>query len=119
MQYDRFTSAEEAFLWAAEFEAYRAAGAKRERGRSPFNRPCFPLDIIKSIDRLTREQKLTKEHLTVLKIYGGRRLPPDPRQIKERRAKAIWDDAMSILQADLLRKGITEQQTIAPHRKGV
>lgn len=46
------------------------------------------------------------DHMLVLRHYGRRRLPPDPRRVKEVRASDYWTDAMAALGEELKRKGI-------------
>ena len=69
-------------------------------------RPCEPLDILHSVDRLYRQRRLVREHLEVLVDYGRRLAPPDPTWREEAHAARLWDEAIDRLTPVLRRKGI-------------
>lgn len=89
-----FESAEEAWFWFIQAQEARNDGARFVAGQSLYPRPCEPVDILKSLDRLYRHRRLPWDHLVVLRHYGRRRMPPDPHRVKEARAYQIWNEAL-------------------------
>ena len=82
-----FDSAEEAWFWFIQAQQARNDGARFTAGNGLIPRPCEPIDILRVLDRLYRHRRLTMEHLLVMRHYGRRQMPPDPRRIKEGRAQ--------------------------------
>lgn len=101
-----FESVEEAWFWFIAAQQARVDGARFIAGQGPVARPCEPLDILKVLDRLHRNRRLIMDHLLVLRHYGRRMLPPDPRRVKEVRAHKLWCEALDRLEQPLQRKGI-------------
>lgn len=101
-----FDSAEEAWFWFIQAQQARIDGAQISRGLSLVARPCEPIDILQAVDRLYRQKDLDMDHLLVLRHYGRRMLPPDPRRAKELRAWRLWSDALSRLSTVLEQKKI-------------
>ncbi len=101
-----FDSAEEAWFWFIQAQQARLDGAQAVRGAGLVTRPCEPVDILQVLDRLYRSRSLTMDHLLVLRHYGRRMLPPDPRRGKEIRAYRLWMEAMARLTKSLEEKGI-------------
>jgi hypothetical protein len=58
------------------------------------------------LDRLYRQRRLLRDHLLVLRHYGRRMLPPDPRRVKEFHAYKVWTEALARLAPVFQRKGI-------------
>ncbi len=104
-----FESAEEAWFWFIAAQKARDDGARIVAGQSLSPRPCEPADIYRVVDRLYRNRRLVRDHLLVLRHYGIRHLPPDPRRLKEARAAQIWDEAMDRIEDALSAKGIVER----------
>lgn len=109
-----FDNAEEAWLWFILAQEARNEGARTAAGVGLWNRPCEPADILKCVDRLYRHRRLLMDHLLVLRHYGKRQLPPDPRRIKEVRAFALWKEALERLEPILVRKGIVRPKLSLP-----
>lgn len=108
-----FDSAEAAFFW---FMASRLAledGAKPSRGEAEVPRPCEPMDILQTMDRLYRKRRLLRDHLLVMRHYGRRMLPPDPFRWQEAAAARIWREAMDRLGNALEAKGIVTRPPAA------
>ena len=101
-----FGSAEEAWFWFIQAQAARNDGARFAMGQGLVPRPCEPLDIMKAVDSLYRNRRLIMEHLLVLRHYGRRMMPPDPRRVKEYVAWKIWKEALERIEPVLARKGI-------------
>ncbi len=101
-----FESAEEAWFWFISNQTAREDGARFLAGESLLHRPCDPIDILKAVDRLYRNRILQRDHLVVLRHYGQRQMPPDPRRVKEARSAEIWKESMNHLADLLVSKGI-------------
>lgn len=101
-----FTSAEEAWFWFIDAQEARNSGARIMAGAGLYNRPCEPVDILKILDRLYRTRRLLRDHLLVLRHYGRRKMAPDARRAKEKRAATLWKEALSILEDSLVAKNI-------------
>ncbi len=101
-----FDSAEQAWFWFIPAQQARVDGARSAPGAGLVIRPCEPLDILQILDRLYRQRKLTMDHLLVLRHYGRRLLPPDPRRAQEIRGYRLWIEAMEQLAPALEAKKI-------------
>jgi len=101
-----FESAEEAWFWFIAAMKAKEDGARVVAGQSLYLRPCEPVDILKTLDRLYRNRQLTMEHFYVLKHYGIRHMAPDVHRPKEARAYSLWEEAMTKLEMALEAKGI-------------
>lgn len=101
-----FLTAAEAWFWFIDAQEARNAGARVFKGAGLQERPCEPVDILTVLDRLYRKRRLLRDHLLVLRHYGRRKMAPDPRRAKEKRAALIWDQALAVLGEALQAKGI-------------
>lgn len=106
-----FETAEEAWFWFVQAQEARNDGARFVSGQGACPRPCEPVDILKSVDRLYRNRRLLWDHVLVLRHYGVRRMAPDPRRVKESRAYDVWSEALERLEEVLVRKGIVRQRS--------
>jgi hypothetical protein len=104
-----FESAEGAWFWFIQAQQARNDGARFAMGMGLVQRPCEPLDILKVLDRLYRHRRLQMEHLMVLRHYGRRQMPPDPRRPKEYRSWKLWTEALARIETILERKGIVRK----------
>jgi hypothetical protein len=109
-----FNNAEEAWFWFIQAQQARIDGARFALGQGLTPRPCEPLDILKILDGLHRHRRLLMEHLMVLRHYGRRMMPPDPRRAKEARAYHLWREAMERIAPVMARKGIILAAQIIP-----
>lgn len=110
-----FESAEEAWFWFVAAQAAKNDGARYVSGAGLYNRPCEPVDILKTLDRLYRSRRLVRDHLLVLRHYGRRNMAPDPDRIKEARAHYLWYEALERIEEILISKNIVERpQTYTP-----
>lgn len=109
-----FDNAEEAWLWFILAQEARNEGARFSAGQGLFNRPCEPTDILNCVERLYRHRRLVMDHLLVLRHYGKRQLPPDPRRVKEVRAFSLWKEALERLEPVLVRKEIVRPKLSLP-----
>lgn len=105
-----FESAEEAWFWFLDAQDARNDGARFVSGAGLVPRPCEPMDILKVLDRLHRQRRLVMDHLLVLRHYGKRKMPPDPRRMKEVRAHNLWKEALERIEPVLVRKGIVRSK---------
>lgn len=104
-----FADAEEAWFWFIQAQAARNDGARFAVGLGTVLRPCEPVDILKTLDRLHRKRRLVMDHLLVLRHYGLRLMPPDPCRVKEMKAHRLWTEAMERLEEALAGKGIVKK----------
>jgi hypothetical protein len=101
-----FRSAEEAWFWTMG-----ALAARREGGGSGSNytkvaRPCEPDDVVKCLDTLYRRRRIDLAHARILRIWGERRVAPDPSCVGERSDWRLWREAIAALEWPLRVKGI-------------
>jgi len=101
-----FESAEEAWFWFVQAQEARQSGARMKPGQALLPRPCEPVDLARSVDRLYRQRRLLRDHLTVLVHYGRRFLAPEPQRPHEARAATLWREALERLEPVLRAKGI-------------
>lgn len=104
-----FENAQEAWFWFIEAYQAKNEGARISAGMSLIPRPCEPLDILYTVDRLYRTRRLLWDHLLVLRHYGQRKMPPDPYRWKEAKAASLWQDALEKIESALIRKGIVRK----------
>ena len=107
-----FSDAEEAWFWFIQSYTARLEGARITAGAGQYNRPCEPVDILKIVDRLYRNCRLTRDHIYVMRHYGLRQMAPDKHHPKEQRSYYLWSQAMQILAASLSKKGLMEDTVI-------
>ncbi len=105
-----FATAEEAWFWFIQAQLARAEGARIVAGLSNVARPCEPLDIFRVMERLYRGRRLLMDHVLVLRTYGRKQIPPDPRRFKEMRAYDLWTEALGKIEEVLVDKGIVAQR---------
>ena len=101
-----FNSASEAWFWFIAAQKAKNDGARFVAGQSLIRRPCEPVDILKTLDRLYRARRIDMHHCRVLRHYGFRFMPPDAKRPREATAAALWAEAMSLLEEALIAKGI-------------
>ena len=101
-----FRDAAEAWFWCALGLIARRDGARLQAGLARVPRPCEPLDVLKSVDRLYRTRMLDREHLAVLCDFGERAYAPDGSWPREARAARLWAEALARIEPVLRRKGI-------------
>ena len=101
-----FDSAEEAWFWFIQANEARQAGARVRAGQGLVNRPCEPLDILRTLDQLYRKRRLLRDHLLVLAHYGRRQFAPDIECRREMRDHTVWREAFAVLAPVLRDKGI-------------
>ncbi len=101
-----FGSTEEAWFWFVRAKEARAEGARFTAGLGEVPRPCEPLDMLQVVDRLYRQRRLVRDHLTVLVRYGRRREAPDPGNARDAGASRLWREALERLDPVLRGKGI-------------
>ncbi len=101
-----FATVEEAWFWFIVAQQARSDGATVSGGRGATPRPCEPLDIYRTVDRLYRNRRLRWDHMKILAHYGKRREAPDWGRQQEQRAHHLWQEAMRELDIALRRRGI-------------
>lgn len=111
-----FESAVETWFWFIKAQEAKNEGARFTAGLSITPRNCEPTDILKILDNLYRNRRLVRDHLLVLRHYGRRQIPPDPRRIKEVRAHKLWKEALDRIEPVLVRKGIVRAKKLTCNR---
>jgi len=99
-----FRSAADAWFWTMQFLAARrdGAGAAFDAGGT---RPCEPDDVVKVLDRLYRQRRLTLAHARILRIWGEKGEAPGRLNANAADAR-LWSDAMVALELALRMRGI-------------
>ncbi|MCB9963712.1 MAG: hypothetical protein H6855_06505 [Rhodospirillales bacterium] len=105
-RYELFDNAESAWFWFLTAQRAKEDGARFTAGQAETPRPCEPIDILKTVDRLYRHRRLLMDHILVLRHYGRRMCPPDWRRPKEVQASRLWNEAMDRIEVVLIDKGI-------------
>ncbi len=103
-----FGNAEEAWFWFVQAYDARRTGARFTAGLGTVSRPCEPLDVMRTVERLYRQRRLLRDHLCVLIHYGRRLSAPDPVRRREQRAWGLWREAFQSITPILKRKGIVQ-----------
>ncbi len=117
-----FDTVEDAWFWFIVAQETRLDGARFIAGMAVVPHPCEPVDILKTVQNLYRNRQLIRDHLLVLKHYGRRRIPPDDRCVKEKRAHFLWHEALERISEVLERKGIARpvmKQLFQWHREAL
>ena len=102
----RFRDAEEAWFWTMAALAERRDGSRRSADK--IARPCDPDDVIRCLDRLYRQRRIDLLHARILRIWGERQTPPNPRYEGETSDHAIWSEAMERLTYALRVKAVID-----------
>lgn len=106
--YEPFCNAEEAWFWFISAMKAREDGARFIAGMGKVRRPCEPVDIYKSLERLYRTRRLLIDHMKVLRHYGRRGVAPDQYYPPEMIAHRLWGEALRELEISLRQKGIVQ-----------
>ncbi len=101
-----FESAEEAWFWFCRYD--ERTGYKIKTSRCRIVRPCFLDDIYIVVSKLYLAKKIRERHIKTLIKYGRMQVPPDSRIVDEQEEALWWDDAMSIIETVLIKKGIVK-----------
>jgi hypothetical protein len=84
----------------------RQQGARIRAGQGVVARPCEPDDVVRELDRLYRQRRIELEHVRILRVYGERGHPPDPKVPAESYDARLWREVTERLNAALRLKGI-------------
>jgi hypothetical protein len=109
-----FDSVEGAWFWFMAAHEAKLSGARFTAGKATIERPCEPVDILKAVDRLRRNRRLSRDHLHVMAHYGRRKCAPDPTLAREQKGYILWAEAMNRLSDPLVRKGIVTRHCHLP-----
>lgn len=101
-----FRSAEEAWLWTMAALRARRDGARYVANSGRVTRPCEPDDVVKCLDQLYRRRRIDLTHARILRIWGERRMAPNPAYAAERCDWRLWREALDRLEWPLRVKGI-------------
>ena len=103
-----FRNAEEAWMWTMAALTARREGARYTANQGRVSRPCEPDDVIKCLDGLYRRRRIDLVHARILRIWGERRVPPNPAHASERCDWRLWREALDRLDWPLRVKGIVQ-----------
>ncbi len=101
-----FATAEDAWLWTMAALIARREGARYTAGKGLVSRPCDPDDVIKCLDGLYRQQRISLAHARILRIWGERQISPSLAIAAERVDHGLWTEALERLSWPLRVKGI-------------
>ena len=101
-----FRSAAEAWFWTMSVLEARREGMRASGNSAGTARPCDPDDVTNCLDRLYRQRRIDLLHVRIMRIWGLRRMAPNPAYPSERCDARIWNEAMSRLEWPLRVKGI-------------
>jgi hypothetical protein len=101
-----FDSAESAWLWTMAALIARREGARYTANKGLMTRPCDPDDIVKCLDGLYRQQRITLAHARILRIWGERQIAPSSVIAAEQNDRRLWVEALETLARPLRLKGI-------------
>ena len=100
---EQFRRAEEAWFWTCGAMVARRDGCRR--GDAAIKRNCDPDDILLCVERLLQTGLLAATHARVLGKWGQLGCRPSP-YATETESALLWREAMNVLEAALVRKGI-------------
>lgn len=101
-----FESAERAWLWTMAALIARREGARYTANKGNVARPCDPDDVVRCLDGLYRQGRITLAHARVLRLWGERQMAPSSAVAAERHDREIWLKAVERLAWPLRVKGI-------------
>src|SRR4051794_36538725 len=92
-----FQDAEHAWMWTMSALIARREGARYTANKGAVARPCDPDDVIRCLDALYRQGRITLIHARVLRIWGERQMPPNPAVPAEHQDCRFWIEALERL----------------------
>lgn len=101
-----FDSAEGAWLWTMAALIARRDGARYSANKGAVSRPCDPDDVVRCLDGLYRQGRLSLAHARILRIWGERQTAPSARVTTEINDYRLWVEALGRLEWPLRVKGI-------------
>jgi hypothetical protein len=101
-----FASAEDVWMWTMAALIARREGARYTANKGAISRPCDPDDVVKCLDGLYRQRRITLAHARVLRIWGERQMAPSGAAALERPDYRLWVEALERLEWPLRVKGI-------------
>ncbi len=101
-----FRSAEDAWLWTIAALIARREGARYSTHQGKIIRPCVPDDVVRCLDGLYRQQRITLAHARILRVWGERQIAPSTMIAVEREDRRLWGEALERLEWPLRIKGI-------------
>ena len=72
----------------------RREGARYTANKGTVTRPCDPDDVIKCLDVLFRQQRVTLAHARILRIWGERQIAPSPVVVAEHNDHRLWTERL-------------------------
>jgi len=99
-----FASSEIAWFWTAS-----CLKARQDGTAHPGPGPCRPEDVVKCLDALYRQRRIELLHVRILRIWGWKRVAPNPAWARERCDWQLWHEALGRLDWPLRVRGIVAQ----------
>jgi hypothetical protein len=106
LRHGPFRSAEEAWMWTMAALIARRGGARCVSRRHVIDRPYEPEDVLRCLDALYRRRRIDLVHARILRIWGERKIAPNPAWPSERCDARLWREALGRLEWQLRVKGI-------------
>src|ERR1700744_890110 len=76
-----FDDAEQAWLWTMAALIARRDGARYSANKGTVVRPCDPDDVVKCLDALYQQRRISLAHARILRRWGERQMPPSPHAV--------------------------------------
>ena len=106
LQMQPFRTAEEAWFWTMSALRARREGARYTANRGLVSRPCEPDDVVRCLDALYQRRRIDLVHARILRVWGERRVAPNPVYATECCDFRLWREALARLEWALRVKGI-------------
>jgi len=101
-----FRTAEEAWFWTMAALRARREGARYTANQGLVSRPCEPDDVVRCLDALYQRRRIDLVHARILRVWGERRVAPNPVYATECCDFRLWREALARLEWALRVKGI-------------
>ncbi len=101
-----FRNAEEAWLWTMAALMARREGARYTAGQGRVARPCEPDDVVRCLNALYEQRRISLSHARILRVWGDRQTAPNPGHASEKIDHQLWREALDRLEWPLRVKGI-------------
>src|ERR1700692_206832 len=93
-----FANAEAAWLWTMAALIARREGARYSARKGLVTRPCEPDDVVKCLDVLYRQRRISLSPARFWRIWGERQMPPSLAIAAERHDHRLWTEALERLE---------------------
>lgn len=84
----------------------RREGARYTAGMGRVSRPCEPDDVVRCLNALYEQRRISLSHARILRVWGDRQIAPNPDHASEKIDYQLWCEALTRLEWPLRVKGI-------------